>query len=462
MFPKRHLNGYIIFKDFPYFKPNLTPEEVLRNGSFGGTYFRPIYSSITKQYETKAWSEFPDKWFRDLPEKYYNSKIYDKNINKYKVKCGTSLELWEQKGWIHEQDPYGWFQWYCRFYCGRRTDDDERQIKRWMNCTGYKGRWKLYLINKILSSKNKQLNDFTISPTVRQSLQHWGYCLKEFDLKKLSPTKNISNEFQIKSLTNFLKIISWNINGIKSWIKHKGNEFFKIENPDLIALQEIRCDDKFTLDKVNFFDDYPYKFWNPAKKKGYSGTALISKKNPINVFWGFNGSDEVVENFNSEGRLITAEFEKYFIIVAYVPYSGIDLNNLSKRMNWDILFSNHLKILDKIKPVIVCGDLNVAHREIDLSNPKSNKNKAGFTPIERENFDFLLNKGFIDTFRYLYPKTKNIFTFWSHFAESRKRNIGWRLDYFLISKRIVKNVINSIIFDAIFGSDHCPISLIYK
>ena len=167
------------------FKPNLTPKQILHMGSFGGTYYRPIYSSVNKKnYKSNTIiKNLPDSWFKNLNiEKYVTSTIYDKNINKYKVKCGTSLESWEESGWIHKQDPYGWFQWYCRYYLGRRTDDDERQIKRWLKLTGPNGRFRKRLINMI-KEKNTTYDDITISPVIRQTLQHWGYKLKKSDIK---------------------------------------------------------------------------------------------------------------------------------------------------------------------------------------------------------------------------------------------------------------------------------------
>ena len=173
------------FDDYPEFKPNLTPKQVLRMGSFGGTYFRDIHSSITgKNYKGKTViKNLPDDWFKgmDIDKKITSSK-YDKNVNKYKVKCGSKLEAWEKSGWIVEQDPYGWFQWYCRFYMGRRTDDDERQVKRWLAFAGPKGRFKKNLINKI-KDNNADIDDYTISPVIRQSLQHWGYKITSNDLK---------------------------------------------------------------------------------------------------------------------------------------------------------------------------------------------------------------------------------------------------------------------------------------
>lgn len=177
----------IIFKDKPNFKPNKTPKEILTEGSFGGTYFRPIYSSINKKKYNNEYLEFPTDWYPNL--NYIINVKYNKNINKYKVKCGTSLELWEKKKWIHPQDPYGWFQWYCRFFLGRRTLDDDRQITRWNNFAGDNGRWRNNLILKIYNS-NSEYNDYKISPVIRQSLLHWGYELTKKDYNNYFIKKN--------------------------------------------------------------------------------------------------------------------------------------------------------------------------------------------------------------------------------------------------------------------------------
>ena len=182
---KKKKKNQINFEDYPNFKPNITPKEILQAGSFGGTYFRDIYSSVTKKkYKgKKVIEEFPKDWFEGLDiDKYIISSDYDKSINKYKVKCGSSLEDWEKKNWITEHDPYGWFQWYCRFYMGRRTDDDERQVKRWLKFAGPNGRFKKNLINKI-KDNNADIDDYTISPVIRQSLQHWGYKITKKDLE---------------------------------------------------------------------------------------------------------------------------------------------------------------------------------------------------------------------------------------------------------------------------------------
>ncbi|XP_074625444.1 uncharacterized protein LOC141883760 [Acropora palmata] len=182
--PKRDKHGKLVFTDFPDFKPNMTPKEVLQAGSFGGTYFRPIYSSITgKKYSADVYKEFPADWFQGLNIKsQVTSAVYRSEVNTYKVKCGGSLEMWESSGWIHKQDPYGWFHWYCRFFLGRRTEDDSRQVDRWKKCAGDKGRWRNNLITKVVRS-GCAYDNFGVSPVVRQTLQHWGYRLtkKDFD-----------------------------------------------------------------------------------------------------------------------------------------------------------------------------------------------------------------------------------------------------------------------------------------
>lgn len=185
--PKRQKSNVFVFEDYPHFQPNLSPKEILQMGSFGGTYFRPIYSSVTKtKYQNQAWQELPKDWLEGLNIKtQVASPIYDATKNKYGVKCGASLEEWEKSGWIVDQDPYGWFQWYCRFYQGRRSEDDDRQIGRWMRCAGSKGRWKNNLISKIVKS-GCQWDNHAVSPVVRQTLQHWAYQLNQEDFKKNS------------------------------------------------------------------------------------------------------------------------------------------------------------------------------------------------------------------------------------------------------------------------------------
>lgn len=185
--PRRNKKKELVFPDQPEFTPNLTPKEILQFGSFGGTYFRPIYSSITKKkYGPEVWEELPEDWLEDLDVgRQVASPVYDAAENKYKVKCGASLEDWEKAGWMREQDPYGWFQWYCRFYQGRRSEDDERQVGRWARCTGSRGRWRNNLISKVVRA-GASFDDFKVSPAVRQTLQHWAYVLtsEDFNMKK--------------------------------------------------------------------------------------------------------------------------------------------------------------------------------------------------------------------------------------------------------------------------------------
>lgn len=182
MAPRKNKNGEIVFKDYPEFRPNLTPREMFVLGSFGGTYWRPIYSSITNKKYKNQHKKFPKSWWKKIPDEHLTSPDYDKSVNKYKVKVGTTLEFWESKNWIIKQDPYGWVQWYCNFYNGRRVKDDERQIKRWKNLTGPKGRFKLMLVNLIKKHKTTY-DDYKISPKIRQILQHWGYALTKKDIK---------------------------------------------------------------------------------------------------------------------------------------------------------------------------------------------------------------------------------------------------------------------------------------
>ena len=181
---KRDKNGKLIFQDFTNFKPNLTPKEVMQLGSFGGTYFRPIKSSVTRKSYKDVWQEFPSDWFQGLDiQLQVASPTYTNSVNKYQVKCGGSLQMWEESGWIKKKDPYGWFQWYCRFYCGRRCDDDQHQVQRWLNCAGPKGRWRNNLIAKCVR-QGKEWHSEEVSPVVRQTLQHWGYVLNKEDYDK--------------------------------------------------------------------------------------------------------------------------------------------------------------------------------------------------------------------------------------------------------------------------------------
>ena len=246
-----------------------------------------------------------------------------------------------------------------------------------------------------------------------------------------------------------MKIISWNVNGIRAVIKKGFLDFINDCNPDIICIQETKAHpEQVDLD----LDNYKYKYWNSATKKGYSGTAIFSKIKPISV-----QNDMNIEKHDDEGRVICMELKNYFLVTVYTPNSKRDLSRLDYRTNeWDRDFLIYLKELEKIKPIIFCGDLNVAHKEIDLKNPKTNKRNAGFTDEERLGFDNYINSGFLDTFR-MYNKEPNHYTWWSYMFNSRAKNVGWRIDYFCISEILKKKITKSIILPEIMGSDHAPI-----
>ena len=246
-----------------------------------------------------------------------------------------------------------------------------------------------------------------------------------------------------------MKIISWNVNGIRAVIKKGFLDFINDFNPDIICIQETKAHpEQVDLD----LDNYKYKYWNSATKKGYSGTAIFSKIKPISV-----QNDMNIEKHDDEGRVICMELKNYFLVTVYTPNSKRDLSRLDYRANeWDRDFLIYLKELEKIKPIIFCGDLNVAHKEIDLKNPKTNKRNAGFTDEERLGFDNYINSGFLDTFR-MYNKEPNHYTWWSYMFNSRAKNVGWRIDYFCISEILKKKITKSIILPEIMGSDHAPI-----
>jgi len=246
-----------------------------------------------------------------------------------------------------------------------------------------------------------------------------------------------------------MKIISWNVNGIRAVLKKGFLDFINDFNPDIICIQETKAHpEQVDLD----LDNYKYKYWNSAIKKGYSGTAIFSKIKPISV-----QNDMNIEKHDDEGRVICMELKNYFLVTVYTPNSKRDLSRLDYRTNeWDRDFLIYLKELEKIKPIIFCGDLNVAHKEIDLKNPKTNKRNAGFTNEERLGFDNYINSGFLDTFR-MYNKEPNHYTWWSYMFNSRAKNVGWRIDYFCISEILKKKITKSIILPEIMGSDHAPI-----
>lgn len=250
-----------------------------------------------------------------------------------------------------------------------------------------------------------------------------------------------------------MKLVSWNVNGLRACIKKDFYASVEAMDPDILCLQETKLQEgQVTLELPEEYHCY----WNYAVKKGYSGTALFSRKEPLNVTLGLG-----IEEHDQEGRVITAEFDDNYVITLYTPNSQDGLKRLDYRMEWEDAFRNYIVELDKIKPVIFCGDLNVAHQEIDLKNPKTNHNNPGFTDQEREKFSVLLDKGFIDSFRYLYPE-KEAYSWWSYRFHAREKNIGWRIDYFVLSQRLKEKVKDAIIYQDIFGSDHCPVGLILE
>jgi len=251
-----------------------------------------------------------------------------------------------------------------------------------------------------------------------------------------------------------MRLISWNVNGIRAVIKKGFYDFMEEFNPDIICIQETKAH----KDQVNLeLDKYPYKFWNSAQKKGYSGTAIFSKVEPIQESYGLG-----IEKHDNEGRVITLEFKSYFLVTVYTPNSKRDLSRLNYRSKeWDRDFLKYLKKLDKNKPVVFCGDLNVAHNEIDLKNPKTNHKNAGFTDEERNGFTNYIKSGFIDTFR-KFNEDGGHYTWWSYMFQARKKDIGWRIDYFCVSDRLIKLVSDSKILKYVLGSDHCPVMIEIK
>lgn len=247
-----------------------------------------------------------------------------------------------------------------------------------------------------------------------------------------------------------MRLISWNVNGIRACLNKGFEDFFKEINADIFCIQETKCQpDQIELE----FDGYT-SFWNSAEKKGYSGTAIFTKQKPKNVTFGIG-----IEEHDKEGRVITLEFDKFYMVDIYTPNSKRELERLDYRMVWEDEVRKYLLKLNKVKPVIMCGDLNVAHKEIDLKNPKTNRRNAGFTDEERNKMTELLEAGFTDTFRKLYPDKENEYSWWSYMGKAREKNIGWRIDYFIVSKDIESKIKEAKIHQNIFGSDHCPVEL---
>lgn len=250
-----------------------------------------------------------------------------------------------------------------------------------------------------------------------------------------------------------IKLTSWNVNGLRAIVGKNFLDYFKESNSDIFCLQETKLQEG----QIDLNPEGYYSYWNYAVKKGYSGTAVFTKIKPISVTYGLN-----IEEHDQEGRVITLEFDDFYLVNVYTPNSQTELARLDYRMTWDDAFRNHLVELNNKKGVVVCGDLNVAHKEIDLKNPKTNKKNAGFTQEERDKFSELLNAGFIDTFRYFHPDTIEVYSWWSYRFSARSKNAGWRIDYFLASENMKDRLLEANIKTDILGSDHCPVELILK
>lgn len=247
-----------------------------------------------------------------------------------------------------------------------------------------------------------------------------------------------------------MKLISWNVNGIRACVNKGFLDYFQRMDADIFCIQESKCQEgQIDLDLKGY-----HQYWNYAERKGYSGTAIFTKKKPMNITYGIG--EGLVD---TEGRVITLEFEDFFMVTVYTPNSKRDLSRLGYRLTWEDEILIYLKTLDLIKPVILCGDLNVAHQEIDLKNPKPNVGNSGFTDEEREKMTRFLASGFVDSFRHLYPEKEDVYTWWSYMNKVRERNIGWRIDYFLVSERWTSFIKEAEIHCDILGSDHCPIAL---
>ena len=247
-----------------------------------------------------------------------------------------------------------------------------------------------------------------------------------------------------------MKLVSWNVNGIRACVQKGFLDFFQEIDADIFCIQES----KMQAGQLDLELDGYHQYWNYAEKKGYSGTAIFTKKEPISVAYGIG-----VEEHDKEGRVITLEFDDFYMITVYTPNSQNELARLPYRMTWEDAFLAYLKKLEETKPVVFCGDLNVAHKEIDLKNPKTNRKNAGFTDEEREKFSVLLETGFVDTFRHFYPDMENIYSWWSYRAGARPKNVGWRIDYFVVSECMKDRLVDAKILTEIMGSDHCPVLL---
>jgi exodeoxyribonuclease-3 len=256
---------------------------------------------------------------------------------------------------------------------------------------------------------------------------------------------------RIDERTEFMKkLISWNVNGLRACVEKGFSGFFEDADADIFCLQETKLQEgQISLDLPGF-----HQYWNYAEKKGYSGTAIFTKEEPLSVSLGLG-----IEEHDHEGRVITLEFERFYMVTVYTPNAQEGLKRLDYRMKWEDDFLLYLKNLEKRKPVVVCGDMNVAHKEIDLKNPKTNRKNAGFTDEERAKFTALLNAGFTDTFRHFYPDTEGAYSWWSYRFKAREKNAGWRIDYFVVSNALKDSLKDACIYRDIMGSDHCPVGL---
>lgn len=247
-----------------------------------------------------------------------------------------------------------------------------------------------------------------------------------------------------------MKLVSWNVNGIRACVKKGFMDYFEEVDADMFCLQETKLQEgQIELDLKGY-----YQYWNYAEKKGYSGTAIFTKEKPLSVNYGID-----IEEHDKEGRVITLEYEDFYLVNVYTPNSQRELARLDYRMKWEDDFRDYLLELDENKPVILCGDLNVAHKEIDLKNPSSNRKSAGFTDEERDKMSKFLESGFIDSFRHFYPDKEGAYTWWSYITRARERNAGWRIDYFVVSEKLEDRMIDAKIHSEIMGSDHCPVVL---
>ncbi|MBQ2409935.1 MAG: exodeoxyribonuclease III [Anaerovibrio sp.] len=247
-----------------------------------------------------------------------------------------------------------------------------------------------------------------------------------------------------------MRFVSWNVNGLRACLTKGFMESFRDMDADIMCLQETKMQPEQAILDLPGYRQY----WNSAEKKGYSGTAVFSRVEPLNVTYGLG-----IEEHDHEGRVITLELPEYYLVTVYTPNSQKELARLDYRMTWEEAFKEYVLGLDAKKPVIICGDLNVAHKEIDLKNPKTNRKNAGFTDQERQKFTELLAAGFTDTFRHVYPDVTGAYTWWSYLRKARANNAGWRIDYFVISDRLTPNIESATIYNEIFGSDHCPVGL---